>query len=500
MFICADSKKLVRHSNINPLTEPAQPVNHAASFRWTIIGQVIGQGALLIGSILLSRALGPSDFGLFAMVSVIGSVAGIVVSFGVTHAIVQQQKLNQLQLSSLFWFNVVLGIFFAALFFFGAPWLAAFYDQPELVTVSQWYCLVPLLAGFVNVPAGILTRDLNYKSQAIGVILAVTISYALSYFSISQGAGVLAFVIQAALYQAILTVVNFSWSRWFPSFTFNTSSIVSVKKFSLPLLGSQVIDFLFLNLDVILAGKFLGKRELGTYGRANALVMLPANNIGQLLAKSFFPIFSAHQHQPHVLKDYYLRSIKVLIMLILPALVLLAFTAEDLILFLLGNDWLESAQLVTLLAGLGIFGAINTFNDSLIISQGKSKLLLKITIADKALLTVGLLIGLKYGIAGLAIAKVLAVALASLPRTYVVLTLTQTGVIDFIKRFNTAFFALLIMGVAEWIMLIVSQDLSLLFRLLITTIPAALVYAITLFALKESALVDLKKLFRFSKK
>ena len=161
----------------------ADTVNHSAGFRWTIIGQVVGQGALLAGSILLSRALGPSDFGLFAMVSVIGSISGIIVSFGVTHAIVQQEKLSQVQLSSLFWFKLALGILFTALFFLGAPLLAAFYDQPELVTVSRWYSVVPLLTAFANVPAGVLTRDLNYKSQAIAVIIAVTVSYAVSVFS-----------------------------------------------------------------------------------------------------------------------------------------------------------------------------------------------------------------------------------------------------------------------------------------------------------------------------
>ncbi|TXH27643.1 MAG: hypothetical protein E6Q96_06180, partial [Cyclobacteriaceae bacterium] len=256
----------------------SETVNHASGFRWTIIGQVVGQGALLAGSILLSRALGPSEFGLFAMVSLIGSVSGIVVSFGVTHAIVQQQKLNQTQLSSLFWFNVALGVLFSIIFFLGAPWLAAFYDQPQLVSITRWYSIVPFLTALVNVPAGVLTRDLNYKSQALSIIFAVTISYAVSLFSVSKGVGVLAFVIQAALYQAILAIINFSWSRWIPSITFSSSSIIPVKKFSVPLLGSQVIDFLFFNLDVLLAGKFLGKRELGVYGRANALVMLPANN------------------------------------------------------------------------------------------------------------------------------------------------------------------------------------------------------------------------------
>ncbi|MFN8336863.1 MAG: lipopolysaccharide biosynthesis protein [Cyclobacteriaceae bacterium] len=478
----------------------ADTVNHAAGFRWTIIGQVVGQGALLAGSILLSRALGPSDFGLFAMVSVIGSISGIIVSFGVTHAIVQQQKLSQVQLSSLFWFNLALGILFTALFFLGAPLLAAFYDQPELVTVSRWYSVVPLLTAFANVPAGVLTRDLNYKSQAIAVIIAVTVSYAVSLFSVFQGAGVLAFVIQAALYQAVLATINFIWSRWLPSVTFSTSSIIPVKKFSVPLLGSQVIDFLFFNLDVLLAGKFLGKRELGVYGRANALVMLPANNVGQLLAKSFFPIFSANQQQPKVLTDYYLRSTKVLLMLVLPALALLAFIAHDLILFLLGKDWLDSADLVVLLAGLGIFGAVNTFNDSLIISQGRSKLLLKITIADKAILAISLFVGLKYGIAGLAIAKVFAVVLASVPRGFVVLRLTNINFFDFVKRFNAVLIALIALVLAELGLIAISGQLPLFLRLVVTTIPAAGIYAAILFLMKEPALDDLKKLFRFNKK
>lgn len=477
------------------MTTISQSDNHAARFRWNIVGQVVGQGILLVGSILLSRALGPADFGLYAMVSVVGSVASIIVSFGVTHAIVQKQDLNQTQLSSLFWLNLTLGMVFAALFFFGGVLLADFYGQPELITVSKWYSIVPLIAALLNVPAGILTRDLNYRIQAIALILAITISYATAYYFVYLG--VLAFVIQAVVYYAILVVINFVSSKWLPTLTFNASSIVSVRKFSVPLLGSQVLDFFFMNLDILLAGKFLGKRESGIYGRANALVMLPSNNIGQLLSKSFFPVFSAHQQQPAVLTDYYLRASKVLVMLILPALVLLAFASEEIILFLLGSDWIESAYLVTLLTGLGMFAAINAFNDTLIISQGKSNLLLKINIADKTLLVIALFIGLKYGIAGLASAKMIAIILAFVPRIYFVLKIIEIKITDFFKRFNKILLALVVMVVLEIIMLRISQSQELFLRLLIRTIPAGLIYCLVLYGLKESAITDLKKLFRF---
>jgi O-antigen/teichoic acid export membrane protein len=185
---------------------------------------------------------------------------------------------------------------------------------------------------------------------------------------------------------------------------------------------------------------------------------------------------------------------------VLPALALLAFTAHDLILFLLGKDWLDAADLVVLLAGLGIFGAVNTFNDSLIISQGKSKLLLKITIADKTILAISLLIGLKYGIAGLALAKVFAVVLASVPRGYVVLKLTNINFWDFVKRFNAVFVALIMLVIVEIGLIRISHDLNLFFRLVITILPAASVYAGILFVMNEPALDDLKKLFRFGKR
>lgn len=477
------------------MTDISQSGNHAARFRWNIVGQVVGQGILLIGSILLSRALGPADFGLYAMVSVIGSVVSIIVSVGVTHAIVQKQDLDQTQLSSLFWVNLTLGLLSAALFFFGGFLLADFYGQPELITLSQWYSVVPLLTALLNVPAGILTRDLNYKIQAIAIIIAITVSYVTAYYFVSLGA--LAFVIQAAVYYIILVVINFAWSKWLPSLTFNAASIVPVRKFSVPLVGSQVLDFFLINLDILLAGKFLGKRESGIYGRANALVMLPANNIGQLLSKSFFPIFSAHQQQPAVLTDYYLRASKVLVMLVLPALVVLAFASEEIILFLLGDDWIESAYLVTLLTGLGMFAAINAFNDTLIISQGKSKLLLKINVADKTLLVIALFIGLRYGVAGLAFAKMIAVILAFLPRIFFVLRIIEIRPFDFLKGFNKISLSLIVMVILEMVMLHVSKEHELLPRLLICTIPPGLIYCLILFGLKESAITDLKKLFRF---
>ena len=111
----------------------------------------------------MSRLLSPSEFGLFGMLTVLSSMASLLVGLGLAHAIVQNQSLEQRDLSTIFWLNLFLGICVAAIFFFSSGVIASFYKQPELAEITRIFSLVFLIYGVSAVPLGLLSKRMEFK-------------------------------------------------------------------------------------------------------------------------------------------------------------------------------------------------------------------------------------------------------------------------------------------------------------------------------------------------
>jgi teichuronic acid exporter len=99
--------------------------------RWNAIGQFSTLVGSTAGSICLARILSPNEFGLIAMITVIANLGNIVVAMGLGSAVIQNRTLSNQEISSIFWFNLILGSLVGLIFFFLAGPLADFYNQPE---------------------------------------------------------------------------------------------------------------------------------------------------------------------------------------------------------------------------------------------------------------------------------------------------------------------------------------------------------------------------------
>lgn len=493
-------KGILKNYNCKLPLENLQPLKEktVSGFKWSLLGQAIIYVVTLAGTIIMSRLLGPSQFGLFGMLTVFSSLASLFVGFGLSHVIVQNQSLDQRDLSSIFWLNVLLGISIAVLFFFSADAIAVFYDQAELASITRVFSLAFLIYGCSAVPLGLLSKRIEFKQLVISQLFGVLVSYTAGIAAAYYGLGVWSLVVQSLVNHLVYVVLNFYFSRWVPSLIFAKATFSKISKFARNLLPSQLLDFFALNLDMMLIGKNFGKSDLGYYGRASALVQMPVNSLGIIFNRTFFSVFAALQNDQHALSRSYIRAVKMLTMVLMPILLLTAILSEEIVLFLFDTEWIGMNDLVKILAIAAVMASYNSFNDSVIVSQGRTDLLLRVNVVEKVILIIGVVIGVSYGLAGIAYAKVISTAIMFIPKLVILSRISGISVFTWFSSHIKLFIGLAACCVIAFLLKDVSDNLFL--ALTISTAAAIVSNFVVLLLMKEPCLNDafdfIKKIYK----
>src|SRR5690606_6317574 len=129
---------------------------------------------------VLARLLLPEDFGKVGMVMVITGFASVFFEMGFGDALIQKEKLTKEDLSSVFWFNLIMGLILSSLLFILSPTIASFYNTPSLVPISQTLSLVFIFNSINVVQLSILKREINFKKIALINIVSIFISGTIS--------------------------------------------------------------------------------------------------------------------------------------------------------------------------------------------------------------------------------------------------------------------------------------------------------------------------------
>lgn len=478
-----------RLQNIQDLKEKT-----VSGFTWNLVGQAIIYVVALSGTVIMSRLLGPAVFGLFGMLTVFSSLASLLVGFGLSQAIVQNQSLNQRDLSSIFWINLLLGSAIAVVFFLCSGPIAVFYAQPELSDVSKVFSLIFFIYGCSSVPLGLLSQRLQFKELVISQLVAAILSYVAGITSAYLGWGVWSLVLQNIINHLVYVLVNYYFAKWRPDFSFTRATPQKIAKFSRNFLPSQLLDFLSLNMDILLVGKYFGKTDLGYYGRATALVQLPVNSLGMIFNRTFFSVFAALQNDRPTFSKSYLRAVKMLTLVVMPILVLTAVLAEKIVLFLFGVEWSEMTPFVRILAIGAAVGSYNSFNDSVLTSQGRTDLLLRINAVEKIILIIGVVLGVRYGIIGVAYAKVISIAVMFIPKLLVLSIVSHISLAQWFSAHIRLFPGLILCGGVGFMLM--NSFNGILVTLIVSGSAGGLSYMVWLLATREPAINEVIEFFK----
>lgn len=387
-------------------------VNGALAIGLAQLAKLPFQAASLL---VLPRLLQPIDYGIYAMVDPVVSICGLVLSFGLTQALVQAPGLQRARMSGLVWLMAAAGIVSALLMLVASPLVGMFFNEPRAGHVAAASALFLVIAGFSNIPEALLVRQMKFGWLAVISLAAVAIGLIASVIAALMGAQYWSLTIGYGA-QALLTLAG-SWLAlgWWPREKPEFSGLGSYLRFGGAVMTSDAATTVAREADAILIGRFSGAAQLGFYDRSNKLTLIPIQRIYRVLETMMVPILSRLQDESERYRYAYLRVIRQLMLFMTPAMVAVGVTAPVLIPFLIGEQWAPAAPIFAWLALSAWHRPVSLTMNFLFISQGRARDYFIWSMFSAVTSIASFIVGLKWGAIGVAAAFAISDVLVRLP-------------------------------------------------------------------------------------
>ena len=263
---------------------------------YTALAKYSGIVISLVVAGVLARLLTPDDFGIVAIATVIIAFFSIFTDMGISPAIVQNKALTEKDLSDIFSFTLWMGAGLSVLFF-AASWpIAAYYESPILRTLCQLLCVNLFFASATIVPNALFFKNKEFKFIALRSFAVQVASGTAAVIAALNGAGLYALIISPILSSILLFIISLKRYPQHPAMTLGWGALRKIFSYSAYQFLFNVINYFSRNLDKLLIGKYMGMSELGYYEKSYRLMMLPLQNITQVVTPVMHPIFSDYQN------------------------------------------------------------------------------------------------------------------------------------------------------------------------------------------------------------
>ena len=368
------------------------------SVLWGSIERFSVMGINFILSIIVARLVLPADFGVIAMTTIFLGVSNVFIDSGFANALVRKTDRTEIDNSTVFYFNIGVGITIYVIIFFSAPLIASFYNIPILLEVMRVIGLVILWNSLSVVQQAILTAKLDFKSQAKISLISVSASGIIGVILAYYGFGVWALVAQivsAALGRMLLLWL---YVKWHPLWAFSIDSFKSMFSYGSKLLMSNLVVTIGSSINSLILGKKFPADQLGYYSRSEQFVNFPLNSVTAIFQKVTFPVYCLRKDNIPMLREYYLKTICVIALLIAPAMAILFILSHDIIILLLTEKWVPAAALMQILIFTFAWSPIFSINMNILSVLGYTKYVLNIEIVKMILRISVILLAASYGL------------------------------------------------------------------------------------------------------
>lgn len=354
-----------------------------SNFIWRFAERCGAQIVQFIVSIVLARILLPETFGTVALVIVIAQIFQVFVDSGLGNALIQKKDADDLDFSSVFWFNVVWCLFLYGVIYFAAPAISIFYKDVTLVPVIRVLCITVIISGLKNVQQAYVSRTMQFKKFFFatlgGTIISAFAGIGLAY----AGFGVWAIVAQKLVNLSIDTLVLWITVKWKPKFIFSLERLKSLVSYGWKLLASALLDTVYNNLWQMIIGKVYTEADLAYYNQGNQFPNVIVMNVNSSIDSVLLPVMSNEQDNKTRVRDMTRKAIKTSTYIMAPLMMGLAFTATSVVELLLTEKWLPCVFFLRIFCITYMFYPIHTANLNAIKALGRSDMFLKLEIIKK---------------------------------------------------------------------------------------------------------------------
>ncbi len=370
---------------------------------WISSFQVARQVLQVVSVSILARRIPPGVYGLVGMAILVTNLLETVRDVGTGIALVREREMPEELASTGFWLNCMSAATVTFFLLLASSPAAHFFHQPMLSTILRFLAISFFLGALSVVPMALLSRAMEFRklafSQTIGVTCGTIVAIA-----IALAGGKVSALVAANLVTSFATMIAvWKFSPLRVKFAFRLADARRILSFGLHLTGSHVLNYFSRNADNVLVGRFLGSSSLGYYQMGYMLMAYPLQNFGLMVEQVVYPALANFSADHERLRAAYLRTCRLIALVAIPAMLGLTVTAQPFVRVFLGAKWVPVAWLLLVFAPLGVLQTLYAPVSVLYSTQGRTDLLFRWQIFASVSYLLSFIIGLRWGIMGVAI-------------------------------------------------------------------------------------------------
>jgi O-antigen/teichoic acid export membrane protein len=369
------------------------------------------QAVQFVLGIILARILTPTEYGVLGILIVFISISNVFIDSGFTKALIQKKDRSDVDVSTVFLFNIAISVVCYLVLWIISPYIADFYEIPSLTLLLKVIAVSLMINALFTVPYTLFTINLDFKSITKINLIAVVISGGIAIGLAYAGYGVWALIWQTLLRSLMTALLMWIFLRWSPKLIFSIDSFRQMFSYGSKLLVSSLLGTFFSQLNALLIGKYLSAKDLGFYTRGIQFSDVVFGILNAALTNVLLPGLAPVQDQREVLIMQTKKIIKAATLVIVPIFMGLAVMAEPIIRLLLTEKWMMAVPIMQIFCVARLITIICGVNINLLYVIGRTDLVLKQQywcIAIRVILLIG---ALQFGIVYIAFAELLATSI-----------------------------------------------------------------------------------------
>lgn len=349
----------------------------ATNMIWRFAERCGAQAVTLVVSIILGRILSPETYGTVAIVTAITTILQVFVDSGLGTALIQKKDADDVDFSSVFYFNIVFCVAVYALLFAIAPWIAAFFENEELTALTRGAGVIVLISSIKSIQVSYVSRTLQFRKFFFSTIGGTLCSGVVGLWMAFKGYGAWALVAQSITNQVIGTIILWLTIRWRPKRVFSFERLKNLFSYGWKILVTRLLDHGYNELRQFVIGKFYSSADLAFFNRGKQFPDAIIHNVESSIDSVMFPVLSQVQDNKARMKQNARRSIKLISFIIAPMAIGMMAVAEPMIRLLLTDTWLPCVPYLRVFCLVSLIDPLNVMNLNVIKASGDSALLLK---------------------------------------------------------------------------------------------------------------------------
>lgn len=418
-----------------------------SNFIWRFAERCGAQIVTFIVSIVLARILAPEEYGTIALVTVFTTILQVFVDSGLGTALIQKKNADDLDFSSVFYFNLFMCLVLYLAMFLAAPYIARFYDDISLIPIIRVISLTIVVSGVKGIQQAYVSRNMLFKRFFFSTIGGTLFSAVLGIIMAYAHFGVWALVAQQLSNSIIDTLILWVTVRWRPQLMFSWKRLTKLLSFGSKLLASSLLDTIYSNLRNLIIGKIYSSSDLAFYNQGDKFPKVIVTNINSSIDSVLLPSMSSVQDNHEKVKSMTRRAIKTSTYIMAPLMMGLAFCATPIVQLVLTDKWLPCVPFLQVFCITYMFWPVHTANLNAINAMGRSDLFLKLEIIKKVIGLTLLFITMRISVMAMAYSLLISGLLSQIINSWPNRKFLNYGYLEQVKDILPAILLAVIMGV-----------------------------------------------------